>query len=205
MPSSGFGQIGTVVDAVGVLEPHVLLDVGCGNGKYGFLCREFLYYSRGITPVIDAIEAFPDYIGPLQREVYDTIYISEATKQLRKFTSSSYDLVLAIEILEHFSREDGLEFLQELIRVGKHVIVSCPKRTATQGAFRGNDYEIHRSQWHLEDFKKMGDVTVLPDPDSQIVVIGPDARKVQVERIKFKILHRLVKLNRRFFDMGFNH
>lgn len=191
IPSSGFGLIPPIIEAVGVLKPHSILDVGCGNGKYGFLCHEVLHFWKGITPTIDAIEGHPGYIGPVQRDIYNEIYMAEALTTLRAMPSSSYDLILAIEVLEHFQKNDGIDLLRHFRRVSKNVILSCPKRTAPQGAIAGNEYEVHRSQWHLKDF---GECVVLPDSDSWIIVMGPDRNKVKIEKAKRSIISNLMRI-----------
>jgi len=85
MPSSQFSQIPEILGIVHQISPNSILDVGCGNGKYGFLCRELLTYWKGKkTPQIDAIEIYDNYIGPLQKETYNTIFGGDAITWLKK-------------------------------------------------------------------------------------------------------------------------
>ena len=191
MPSSGFNLIPQIIESVNILKPSSILDVGCGNGKYGFLCHEALYFWNNICPTIDAIEGYPNYIGKLQREIYNKIYIGEALSILKTIPDNSYDLVLAVEILEHFSKTEGIEFLQYLKRVGRNVILSCPKITKPQDAINDNSYEIHRSQWRQKDF---GECVVLPNKYSLIIVIGPDRNKIKTEKVKKSIISKLMEI-----------
>jgi len=170
MPSSQFSQISTIMNAVARIAPQSVLDVGCGYGKYGMLCREYIELWLQKEPRIDAIDVFRPYIKQLQRAIYDDIYMGEAIKQLKKMDSKSYDLVLAIDILEHFTKEDGLEFIKELRRVGKHVLISTPKRVKEQGDIFGNEYETHRSQWNSLMIDNTNQSTVIYEPNNWIVV-----------------------------------
>jgi 2-polyprenyl-3-methyl-5-hydroxy-6-metoxy-1,4-benzoquinol methylase len=148
LPSSQFSQIPEILGLVHKISPNSILDVGCGNGKYGFLCKELLTYWLGKKEIkINAIEVFKAYIGPMQREIYDDIYGGEAVAWLKRMEDKEYDLILAIDILEHFEKADGYEFLSQLKRVGKHVIISTPKTPSKQGPVFGNSYEEHKSKW----------------------------------------------------------
>jgi hypothetical protein len=63
----------------------------------------------------------------------------------------SYELVLAIDILEHFSPSDGLRFLSHLTRIAsKAAIVSTPKEFIPQEV-PANPYENHHSLWTQEE------------------------------------------------------
>ena len=56
------------------------------------------------------------------------------------------------EILEHFTKEDGFEFLEILNKVGKNILISTPVVVSNQKEVFGNSYETHRSSWVEDDF-----------------------------------------------------
>ena len=65
------------------INPHSVLDIGPGFGKYGVLCREFLEiwdgrYEYKFKRRIDCVEVFPDYITDLHRYIYNSIYTADA-------------------------------------------------------------------------------------------------------------------------------
>jgi len=157
MPSSTFAAIGPIMAAIEKIKPTSVLDVGCGNGKYGFLCREYIEYWLQKTPIIHGIEVFAPYVTKLERQkIYDGIFKSEAIDELEYMGSNSYDVVLAIDILEHFNEEDGKQFIGELKRVGKNVIICTPTIVKEQGACFGNKYEIHKKQWTPDEIEQDG-------------------------------------------------
>lgn len=166
MPTSPWTNIPTILNIVMELAPRPtkVLDVGIGYGKFGFLLREYLTYwnspdeARSVT--VDGIEGFPDYVQALQRQIYDRIFIGDAREVLRQIPDDSYDLVVMVDVIEHFNVPDGSAVLTECQRVGKAVIVSTPRQFWTQGDSWGNEYERHKSLWTRRDFVARGAVAV---------------------------------------------
>jgi len=83
---------------------------------------------------------------------------------------NNYEVVLAIDILEHFEKQDGIKFL-ELIkrRCSKHALVSTPKNFIEQHV-EANPFEDHRSHWVQQDLENAGFVEILPNQESWIAV-----------------------------------
>jgi hypothetical protein len=201
MPTSQFEQLPVIIKAIGDIKPTRILDVGCGFGKYGFCAREILETWKHIEPQIDAIEGFEPYIGELQRLVYNKILIMDAIEGLKLCDDKSYDLVLAIDILEHFTKEGGYVFLRELKRVGKTVIISTPKLVLDQGPLFENNYEIHKTQWNKNEIVgKLDTYKQLKDRGNLILVIGREAEKIQKhpeDTLKFKLTRIGMKCKRK--------
>jgi SAM-dependent methyltransferase len=152
MPSSTFSAISPIMEAVQMIKPTSVLDVGCGYGKYGFLCREYIEIWKKVEAIIDAIEVFGPYIEETkERGIYDHIFQGEAITLLKLMPDKIYDLILAIDILEHFDEKDGNEFLDEIKRIGKSAIICTPTTMRPQGAEYGNIYETHRKQWSASE------------------------------------------------------
>ena len=162
MPTSQWANITPLLDIIMDLSPRPgrVLDVGVGFGKFGFLCKEYLTFWDRPEPNsqvrVDGIEAFPDYLGPIQQEIYNSLHIGDARDLLPRFPDDEYDLVLLIDVLEHFTRGDGLNVLSECRRIGKVVIVCTPSWFFPQQDAFGNPYERHRSLWCRKDFRRMG-------------------------------------------------
>lgn len=152
MPTSHPMQINEILDAVLMVNPKSILDIGVGYGKYGFLCREFLdtmkhddnYGKR--THIIEGIEVFPKYLTPVHDYIYDKIHIGNAKDVLPKL-DKKYDMILLIDVLEHFTYEDGIIILNECKRHCDYIIISVPKDIGNQGTVHGNKHETHHFQW----------------------------------------------------------
>lgn len=185
MPFSQSSQISSIVKFIEDSNPSALLDVGTGMGQYGFLARNSLeqanlFQINGAQASqklkqewqvrIDGIEGCPTYLTPVHEYAYNRIMIGEAIETLREVGDNAYDIVLAIDILEHFTKPDGLKFLAELKRVAKQaVLVSTPKEFHSQ-EIEANPYENHRSHWTDEELKHEGYGEILANLESWIAV-----------------------------------
>lgn len=132
VPVSHHYQISTICDVIHILRPSSVLDIGIGFGKYGLLARELLdiegadddYQHR--QHLIDGVEVYPDYIGPWQKEIYDHIFIGDARTVLESLPET-YDLALAIDVIEHIPKADALALLNMLRTQGGDILISTPK------------------------------------------------------------------------------
>lgn len=135
--------------------PATVLDLGIGLGYWGFLTRYYhdlytLRLKRQDWQVnIVGVEGHEGYRSP-SWDVYNNVVIGDAPTYL-KASIHRYDLVFAVEILEHLEKEAGIDFLKELAKHGKHVIVSYSN--LEQGAWHGNELERHRSKWCLAEIR----------------------------------------------------
>ncbi len=84
--------------------------------------------------------------------------------------SSSYDLALFLDVIEHFEKEEGFSVLKELRRISKKVLITTPKDFYEQ-VVEENPLENHRSYWTADDFVSFGKVEFFEHPDSLIVMI----------------------------------
>lgn len=189
MPTSHHQQLNEIVGLIISINPKSLLDIGVGFGKYGVLAREYLELwdgrskYRDWTHRIDGIEIYRDYKNQIYESVYNTIYWGNALEILPNLTHQ-YDLILAIDVLEHFTREDGLAFIDMCMNQSKNLIVSTPVSLSSQGAAFGNQHEAHQSTWFTRDIKYHH--TVIPNPRSLILHISKQSR--------FLIIQWMVKL-----------
>lgn len=176
MPSSHHEQIPKIVWFSCLLRPEKVLDAGFGFGKYGFLLREYLEVPLGrYDPAdwrvrIDGIEAYAPYVHELQRAIYDTIHIGDALAILKKMPAAAYDLILAIDVLEHFTKEDGGAFIAECRRVGANTLISTPIEPMRQEAWYGNEFETHRSKWTVQEMLDHGARFFVADSASLIAM-----------------------------------
>lgn len=171
MPSSNYFLIPHICARIIGLRPASILDIGIGFGKYGFLAREYTdicqerYPTREWQTRIDGIEIFPDYVGDLQRLIYDSIYLGDAIDRLAQL--GHYDLILLLDIIEHLEKKRALELLALSGKKSKVVLVSTPVKTWTKGLQYNNKYEQHISRWKRGELEKFGSVEVIaPDRKS---------------------------------------
>lgn len=185
MPFSYSSQLSAIVGFAERLKPASILDVGVGMGQYGFLLRMNLenvnlFRIDGAratqrpksewTVRIDGIEGFAGYFTPVHEYVYNNILVGDALKLLEAIPDAIYELVLAIDILEHFEKAEGQAFLEECRRVCRGAaLISTPKDFFHQDV-EANPLENHRSHWTEQDLRDSGFSEFLPDGLSLIAV-----------------------------------
>lgn len=157
MPTSWYQAISNILDQIQKENPKSVLDIGVGFGKYGLMVREVLdlpfeRYNKDQWLInIEGIEAFKEYKNPIHDYIYNKIYYGDATEVIKKLPK--YDCILLIDVLEHFKKEEGKEFIKELMsHVNKSLIISTPRYPAKQEEYLGNKYEEHKSKWSIIDF-----------------------------------------------------
>ncbi len=184
MPSSHHYQLNEIIGLIIETNPAKVLDIGIGYGKYGFLTREYLeLWEEGSTydshkRQIDGIEAFGAYITPVHRLIYDHIFNGDA-KDILPGITDHYDLILMIDVLEHFSYDDGLKVLEECRKCSRNVLISVPRVMSMQEEVYGNPYEAHRYNWKRKDFSWIRDKFFLYNTKSTICYIGEDSRRIR--------------------------
>jgi 2-polyprenyl-3-methyl-5-hydroxy-6-metoxy-1,4-benzoquinol methylase len=190
MPSSHTFQLNEIMELVILVDPKSILDIGCGNGKYGLLCYERLNLwdtnnlnNKRVT--IDAIEGFKDYITPVHEYIYNKIYINEVFEAFKNI-NKKYDLILLIDILEHFSREQGERLVIECLEASRNLIISTPKNIGNQKEAFCNPLEVHRTQWGQEEFSQFGNYFIIKNHLSHIVYLGEDLERVRSNSFYFK-------------------
>jgi SAM-dependent methyltransferase len=145
MPSSDPVTIPKVLQLVQTLSPKSILDIGTGNGRYGFLFREILDFNYGRFSNweirIDGVEVEKDYISPVHRYVYDNLYVGD---WLNLEIDSLYDVVFMGDVLEHF--KEWNRALMKARRIGKTTIIVCPNWSGSiqQGEWEGYLHESHQ-------------------------------------------------------------
>lgn len=183
MPFSQSSQLSTIIGCVERLQPRSVLDVGVGMGQYGFLLRTNLE-NVGLFDVdgahatqtprgrwktrIDGIEGYAGYLTPVHDYAYNDIRIGNALEILPTISDGAYDLVMAIDILEHFDMPEGRVFLDHCRRIARRMaLVSTPKNFVEQHV-EANPFEDHRSLWTSEDLAAQGFTRLLPNDESWI-------------------------------------
>lgn len=127
------------------LKHRIFLDCGCGKGTYGYLMRMDKNGNMGYMIGID-ISKFNLRICKIHK-VYDDVIQGDVS--LLPFKNKAIDVTLASEVIEHFPKKAGINFLNEVERVTKDMsILTTPNRL-----IRGVG---HKSLWTAKEFKQRG-------------------------------------------------
>jgi len=137
------------------LEKQRILDVGCGNGLWGYNLR----IKKDGEPVIIGIDLWKPYLKRLkQTRIYNGLIQACATQL--PFPTKHFDFALCIAVLAHLNKQDAFHCLDELERVSHHVITSAHLGFSSQDEVDGNPFQKHLSSWHLQDFARKGYETI---------------------------------------------
>ena len=99
-----------------------------------------------------------------------------------------YDLVLLIDVLEHFSKEEGVWLLNNLLSNNKGILISTPKKPTAQKDVFENIFETHKSLWKKEELISFGKYYFNPDNISYIIYITKDQPLLDNLHINLKAL-----------------
>lgn len=128
-------------------------------------CETILDIGSGpFSPVLDAapaksrITAFDAHFASLVESTgYDARICALMDDIGTLFRPQSFDAVVALEVIEHVERPEGWRLLRSMEAIAtKCVLLSTPNGFLPQGAIHGNQYQIHRSGWGVDDFEFAG-------------------------------------------------
>jgi predicted TPR repeat methyltransferase len=163
MPVSPWRNIGLVVEAIVAANPRTVLDIGVGNGKWGYLVREYIdiwqrrYTSDKWEVRIDGIEVWKPYIHDYQQAIYDRILIGRA-QEIVPTLEENYDLSLACDVIEHMHKAEALAMIEQLRnKATKLLLLSIPVGPDwLRDSYNANPYEAHLSEWLPKEFRELG-------------------------------------------------
>ena len=125
-----------------------VLDLGCGPSS------PLQYCSNVIHSV--GVEAFGPYLEESQKKRIHNEYLHKSVQEL-DFKENSFDAVICIELLEHLSKEDGLELLRKAEHWGKKkLVVTTPNGFVAQKVVDNNPFQEHLSGWDHNRMKALG-------------------------------------------------
>lgn len=130
-----------------------VLDCGCGMGYWGLILK-----NRGCNVV--GIDVFLPYLRLVKMlEAYDAMLKCSAT--VLPFRTNYFDTTLAIEVIEHLNKPDGLQLLRQAKQISNRVIVTTPKHYSSNRNLPSwvPKSEHHHSRWTERDFQQEGFTT----------------------------------------------
>lgn len=128
-----------------------LLDLGCGASSPIQEFAAALQYTVGVDYFKSSINKSED------KQIHDEYRLMNVLNIDTEFEENSFDGVLAYDLIEHLSKEDGLKLISMMEKIArKKVIVYTPNGFLPQRAYDGNQYQIHLSGWRIEEMKAMG-------------------------------------------------
>lgn len=120
---------------------------------------------------ITCLDIFKPYLTPCKQLGFKTVH-GDARNLESYFHSKSFDIVLLIDVLEHFTKSDGNKVLRIVEKIArKQIIIWTPvgrypqdydcvdepwKAVGKLQEKQKNKYQQHQSFWHPKDLEKKG-------------------------------------------------
>lgn len=110
-----------ITTLIGQIKPTTILDVGCGEG---LIIEKIIHHNQIDPQKITGVDYSSSALKIAKQKNFDSNFIKMDAQKL-KIKSNTYDLVIALEILEHL--KNPLQSIKEIKRVSKsHCIFSVP-------------------------------------------------------------------------------
>jgi len=124
-----------------------VLDLGCGYHSP---------ISRCSIPFSVGVELFEPYLRESKRKGIHSQYIKADIAKL-EFKPKSFDAVIAHEVIEHLTKQDGAELLGKMEQWAKEkVIITTPNGYLLQDTYHNNPLQEHRSGWRAQELRELG-------------------------------------------------
>lgn len=132
-----------------------LLDLGGGSGaawgSNGMHCPKDLI----TRTVVDLYQ--PGLVKGVESGVYTNAVNSDVLTYLKAQQSESFDVVLAISVIEHLTTSAGEELAHEMKRVAKEIaIIFTPNGFVPQPPDADNPHQEHISGWNCNQLRLLG-------------------------------------------------
>lgn len=134
-----------------IAEPTSLLDLGCGSDSPVQFMRRRPKYMVGV----DGFR--PSILASKAKRIHDDYQCLDLRDLDQAFGENSFDCVLAIDVIEHFGKQEAIRLLQMAERIAmRRVVVLTPNGFLPQGEHGGNAYQKHLSGWTMEEMASLG-------------------------------------------------
>ena len=82
-----------------------------------------------------------------------------------KYLLREYDLILIIDVFEHFTKEDGVKIIEKLRENTCNLLISIPRYVTVQKGYSDDTskFEEHRAFWTRKMFKELGSCIIIPN------------------------------------------
>ena len=131
-------------------EGQSLLDIGCGDGRM----MRALLKGKKLTS-IGADIYYPSLKECRNQSTHDGYVLSDAQKT--PFKNDSFDIVLAIEVVEHMRKEEGIRSIKTWEKIAcRQIIITTPIGECPVQAKDGSPYDEHKSTWYPVEFRELG-------------------------------------------------
>lgn len=138
---------------------RTVLDVACG------LSLKSQYITADVRVGVDI---YRPYLEKIDADIPYAVINADIRELDTLFLPRSFDLVIALDVVEHLEKDDALKLLDDCEAIAKEaVVIETPKGYIPQNmdimGFGGDEWQTHRSSWEPEEFEERGYNVILRD------------------------------------------
>jgi hypothetical protein len=152
------GSSSSVFDAnilpiIDCVNANKVLELGCGQGKLGALLK-----SANKEIELQAVQRMfsPDDINKLRSTGYQEIFDQDILDFFRKGFDNRYDLIIALDVIEHFLYSDILSIIDFSLYRARYMMLVWPSAHPQDAT--SHSFDRHRSSFELRDLSNRFDV-----------------------------------------------
>lgn len=147
-----------------------VLDIGAGKGTY----LKLLKHKSNALPAAKfiCIEAWAPYIEKFNLTSKYDIVINDDARKVNYVNLGNVDLTIAGDVLEHMTKEESINVVNQIAVISKFMIISIPVIHYPQEAINDNPFEEHiKDDWsHKEVMSTWGEFIIASSVGSEIGV-----------------------------------
>jgi SAM-dependent methyltransferase len=126
-----------------------VLDIGCGATP---TMRQL-----GISRIAGLEGYRPSFEEARRRNTHDELVFGDVRDLSKHFRSGQFDGCVALDLIEHLSKQDGLKLIQEMEKVArKRIVLFTPSGFLPQKQAANDDLEEHLSGWETHEMRRLG-------------------------------------------------
>lgn len=132
-------------------HPASLLDVGCGsNTPLSHLSKR--------PPRMVGVDGFQPSIDQSRASNFHDDYVKADLLEIdHAFEPNSFETVVAVDVIEHFTKEDGFKLLEKMEQIASDkVVIFTPNGFLPQSEHSGNILQRHLSGWSVGEMAERG-------------------------------------------------
>lgn len=129
-------------------EASSVLDLGCGSqSPLAKIKKKFFLVGVDIFK--------PRIRQSKKKKIHNQYLVGDVLEIDKFFKKNSFDTVVALDLIEHLEKKDGLRLLKKMELIAKKkIIILTPNGFTKQDQDENNPYQVHQSGWTSEEFKK---------------------------------------------------